>query len=176
MAYLSIDESNKLQYQDALKPSGWMFDDISETVAKSIVQSFNQHNNLFRETHNNLLETSLAALKDTQILNENKFSDNIDKIINQKNFANQFKSCSQCNLESPSTNRICKSGKCNLIKPKIADGERATKRKPVNPYSHFKNKPIPNDISMTVREPGMLNPNNLKIWLPLLDLWVGVQT
>ena len=47
MAYLLIDGSNKLQYQDTLKPSGWMFDDISETVAESIVQSFNQHNNLF---------------------------------------------------------------------------------------------------------------------------------
>ena len=128
------------------------------------------------QTCNNLLETSLAALKDTQILNENKFSDKIDKIINQKKFANQFKSCSQCNLKSPSTNRICKSGKCNLIKPKIADGERATKRKPINPYSHFKNKPTPNDISVIVRESEMLNPNNLKIWLPLLDLWVGVQT
>ena len=47
MTYLSIDESNKFQYQDTLKPSGRMFDDISETVTESIVQSFNQHNNLF---------------------------------------------------------------------------------------------------------------------------------
>ena len=80
------------------------------------VQSFNQHNNLLLETRNNLLETSLPALKDTQILNENEFSDNIDKIINQKNIANQFKICSQCNIKCPSTNRICKSCKGKLIK------------------------------------------------------------
>ena len=90
MAYLSIDASSELQCQDIPKPSGWMFDDISETVAESIVQSFNQHNNLFQETRNNLLETRLAALKDTLILNKNKFCENIDKIINQKNFASQF--------------------------------------------------------------------------------------
>ena len=126
-----------------------------------IVQSFNQHNNLFQETCNNLLETRLTALHGlTQRLNENKFSDNIDKIINQKNFANQFKSCSQCNLKSPSTNRICKSCKGKLIKPKIADGESATKKKPVNPYSLFKNKLLPNDVSMIVGEPKMQNPNS----------------
>ena len=94
MTYLLIDERNDLQSQDTLKPSRCMFDDISETIVESIVQSFNQHNNLLRETRNNLLETSLAALKDTQILIKNEFSDNIDKIINQKNFANQFKICS----------------------------------------------------------------------------------
>ena len=70
--------------------------------------------------------TFVAALKDPQILNESKFFDNIDKIINQKNFANEFKICPQCNLESPSTNGICKSCKGKLIKPKIADGENAT--------------------------------------------------
>ena len=104
----------------------------------------------------------MAALKDTQILNKNKFSDNIDKITNRKNFANQFKICSRCNLESPSTNRICKSCKGKLIKPKIADGESATEKKAVNPYSHFKSKPIPNNISMIVGEPEMLNPNSFE--------------
>ena len=123
-----------------------MFDDISETVAECIVQSLNQHNNLFRETRNNLLETCLAALKDTQILKENKFSDNINKIINQKIFANQFEICSRCNLESPSTNRICKSCKGKLIKLKIDDGESATEKKHVTHYSYFKNKLTPNDM------------------------------
>ena len=146
MAYLLIDESNELHYQDTLKPSGWMFNDISETVVESIVQSFNQHNNLLRETRNNLLETSLAALKDTQILIKNEFSDNIDKTINQKNFAYQFKICSQCNIKSPSTNRICKSCKGKLIKPKIDDGKSATEKKHVTHYSYFKNKLTPNDM------------------------------
>ena len=141
MTYLLIDERNELQSQDTLKLSRCMFDDISETVVESIVQSFNQHNNLLRETRNNLLETSLAALKATQILIKNEFSDNIDKIINQKNFANQFKICSQCNIKSPSTNRICKSCKGKLIKPKIADGESATKKTLPTPIHILKTNP-----------------------------------
>ena len=49
-----------------------------------------------------------------------------------------------------------------MIKPKIADGESATKKTPANPYSHFKNKPIPSDISMIVGEPETLNPNSFE--------------
>ena len=49
-----------------------------------------------------------------------------------------------------------------MIKPKIADGESTTEKKPVNPYSLFINKPIPNDISVIVGEPEMLNPNSFE--------------
>ena len=39
-AYISIDKTNDIQYNDDFKPANWMFKPIQETLLESIFDSF----------------------------------------------------------------------------------------------------------------------------------------
>ena len=46
-AYISIDNTNHIQYNDDFKPANWMFKPIQEILLQSIFDSFEQYNDLF---------------------------------------------------------------------------------------------------------------------------------
>ena len=49
-AYISIDKTNDIQYNNDFKPANCMFKPIQETLLESIFDSFEQYNDLFRQT------------------------------------------------------------------------------------------------------------------------------
>ena len=46
-AYLSIDNKSKIQYDDRFMPSKWMFDSLDDVTINSVIESFDQYNNIF---------------------------------------------------------------------------------------------------------------------------------
>ena len=65
-AYLIIDDSNNMQFEDTYKPSDWMFKSVDESLIDSIIDSFESNNGIFRVTHNKLLKERMCYFKITE--------------------------------------------------------------------------------------------------------------
>ena len=65
-SYVSIDKTNDIQYSNDFKPANWMFKPIRETLLESIFDSFEQYNDLFQQTRNQLLSERLALIIGSQ--------------------------------------------------------------------------------------------------------------
>ena len=53
--YFSINNEKKIQYDDPFTPSKWMFDSLDDVMINSVIESFDQHNNIFPRTCSGLL-------------------------------------------------------------------------------------------------------------------------
>ena len=139
-----------------------MFQLVDEILINKTINSFDEKNNTFRMTRNNLLKERMYILpRDLKRRDNEELFDLVDEIVKAKERATMFKFCPICKEEAPFTNRTCKTCKGKLIKLiKLNDTFDINKTPlPVDPYNHFKNKATENNVKLTVGEPDMLNPN-----------------
>ena len=74
--------------------------------------------------------------------------DDIDRLVEEKKRAANFKMCPTCKQETP----LCKT---KLVKHDVHfDGKVSST---IDPYDHFNVKPLENEIEVVVGEPDMLN-------------------
>ena len=167
-AYISIDKTNDIQYNNDFKPANWMFKPIQETL-KSIFDSFEQYNDLFRQTRNQLLSEQLALIIGSQETNaDNEMQDDINRLVEEKKRAANFKMCPTCKQETPFSQRARQLRKTKLVKYDVHfDGKVSST---IDPYDHFNVKPLENKIEVVVGEPNMLNPSGYQNILEILTL------
>ena len=85
-----------------------MFKPIQETWLESIFDSFEQYNDLFQQTRNQLLSERLALIIGSQEINaDNEMQDDIDRLVEEKKRAANFKMCPTCKQETPFSQRTC---------------------------------------------------------------------
>ena len=159
-AYLIIDDSNNMQFEDTYKPSDWMFKSVDESLIDSIIHSFESNNDIFRVTRNELLKERISDILKSQKGEGSELFDCIDVLVNRRQEAEHFKICLQCNSKAPVTLRTCKVCKGKLVRLEVSTKE--CQQEKVNPYSHFKAKKKSNAIKVMVGEPDMLNPNSFE--------------
>ena len=133
-----------------------MFKPIQETLFESIFDSFEQYNDLFRQARNQLLSERLALIIGSQEINaDNEMQDDIDRLVEEKKRAANFKMCPTCKQETPFSQRTCRLCKTKLVKYDVHfDGKVSST---IDPYDHFNVKPLENEIEVVVGEPDMLN-------------------
>ena len=131
-----------------------MFKPIQETLLESIFDSFEQYNDLFRQTRNQLLSERLALIIGSQEINaDNKMQDDIDRLVEEKKRAANFKMCLTCKQETPFSQRTCRLCKTKLVKYDAHfDGKVPST---IDPYDHFNVKPLENETEVAVD----LNPS-----------------
>ena len=150
-----------------------------ETVMDAVLDSFNQYNDIFRQTRNELLAARMSVLMNAQNFCEDKQFDYVDN-LNPENTTHR-KICPNCNTEAPVSQRTCKlcKGKTLFrqeIEEVIIDGRE------INPYSHFTVQPNANDVGVVVGEPDMPSFENLSFILqtlgrrPDIDRYVANKT
>ena len=107
-AYISIDKTNYFQYNDDFKPANSMFKPIQETWLESIFDSFEQYNDLFQQTWNQLLSERLALIIGSQEINaDNKMQEDIGRLVEEKKRAANFNMCPTCKQETSFSQRTC---------------------------------------------------------------------
>ena len=157
-AYISIDKTNDIQYNYDFKPANWMFKPIQETLLECIFDSLEQYNDLFRQTRNQLLSERLALMIGSQEINaDNEMQDDINRLVEEKKSAANFKMCLPCKQETPFSQKTCRLCKTKLVKYDVHFNDKASPK--VDPYDHFNVKPLENEIDVVVGEPVMLNPS-----------------
>ena len=151
--YLSIDKTSDIQNNETLRPVHWMFQPVDEIWINKSINSFDEKNNTFRMTRNNLLKERMDILAgDLKRRDDEELFDLIDEIVKAKERATMFKFCPICKEEAPFTNRTCKTCKEKLIKLNDTFDINKTPL-PVDPYNHFKNKATENNVKLIVGEP-----------------------
>ena len=109
-AYLSIDNKSKIQYDDRFMPSKWMFDSLDDVTINSVIESFDQCNNIFRRTRNELFKERINAIVKT-LQDDGENFGNIDIIVKESSYSENFKFCSNCDKYAPASQRTCRSCK-----------------------------------------------------------------
>ena len=87
----------------------------------------------------------------------NEMQDDINRLVEEKKSAANFKICSPCKQETPFSQRTCQLCKTKLVKYGVHFNDKASSK--VDPYDHFNVKPLENEIDVVVGEPDMLNPS-----------------
>ena len=96
-AYISIEKTNDFQYNHYFKLANSIFKPIQETLSESIFYSFEQNNDLFQQTWNQLLSEQLALIIGSQEINaDNEMQDDLDGLVEKKNKAAHFQMCPTC--------------------------------------------------------------------------------
>ena len=137
-AYLIIDDSNNMQFEDIYKPSDWMFKSVNESLTDLIIDSFKSNNGIFRVTRNEHLKERISVILKSQKGEGSELFDCIDMLVKRRQEAEHFKICLQCNSKAPVTLRTCKIRKGKLARLEVSIEE--SQQEKVNPYSHFKLK------------------------------------
>ena len=122
-----------------------MFKPIQETLFESIFDSFEQYNDLFRQARNQLLSERLALIIGSQEINaDNEMQDDIDRLVEEKKRAANFKMCPTCKQKTPFSRRTCRLCKTKLVKYDVHfDGKVSST---IDPYNHFNVKPLEKEI------------------------------
>ena len=63
--YLSINNENKVQYDDCFRRSKWMFDSLDNVKINSLIELFDQYNYIFHRIRNELLTERISAIVKT---------------------------------------------------------------------------------------------------------------
>ena len=92
-AYLSIDVTNNIQYNNTYIPSHWMFQPADELVTSNILDSFNEYDDVFKLTCNLLIfERSSVLLKTLEFrYDDNQYFDIIDRMVRKNYFLNNIR-------------------------------------------------------------------------------------
>ena len=94
--------------------------------------------------------------------------DDIDRLVEEKKRAANFKMCPTCKQETPFSQRTCRLCKTKLVKYDVHfDGKVSST---IDPYDHFNVKPLENEIEVVVGEPDMLNPSGYQNISEILTL------
>ena len=109
-AYLSIENKSKIQYDDRFMPSKWMFDSLDDVTINSVIESFDQCNNIFRRTRNELFTERINAIVKT-LQDDGENFGNLDIIVKESSYSENFKFCSNCDKYAPASQRTCRSCK-----------------------------------------------------------------
>ena len=94
--------------------------------------------------------------------------DDIDRLVEEKKRAANFKMCPTCKQETPFSQRTCQLCKTKLVKFDVRfDGKVSST---IDPYDHFNVKPLENEIEVVVGERDMLNPSGYQNISEILTL------
>ena len=160
---MSINNENKVQYDDCFRRSKWMFDSLDNVKINSLIELFDQYNYIFHRIRNELLTERISAIVKTLEDNGVNFGNIV--IINCKRvftLSVNFKFCSNCDKDAPASQRTRRSCKSKLVQREPAIENLNHCEKDINPYSHFTTKPQVSSIRVVVGEPDMLNPNSFE--------------
>ena len=113
-AYFKISNSDIQGYAD-LKPKCWLFNNTEDVPL--IMESLNEHPNIFRETRNGFTEERLQLLEREQIIKSltKKYTDEVDKLVENKKESYLEKIFIERGVANDLTYRLCKSCNGNLI-------------------------------------------------------------
>ena len=92
-AYLIIDDSSNMLFEDIWKPSDWMFKSVDESLTDSIIDSFESNNGIFRVARNKLLEERISVILKSQKGEDSELFDCIGVLVKHRLEAEHFKIC-----------------------------------------------------------------------------------
>ena len=81
----------------------------------------------------------------------------IDRLVEEKKRAANFKKCPTCKQETPFSQRTRRLCKTKLVKYDVHFNGKLSSI--IDPYDHFNVNPLENEIDVVVGEPSKLNPS-----------------
>ena len=85
--YLTIASDNFIQYDNEFNPSNWMLNTVTNSLKSSTKNSFNEYNNTFCLTRNDLINAGTNVLSKSLDCGDSEFINIVEKKDNKKVFS-----------------------------------------------------------------------------------------
>ena len=111
-----------------------MFKDIDNGMIEDLITFFEEYNGLFRQTRDEFIGERLKIISSQWMDNDFDF---IDHVVANNEKATNFKFCSKCKENIPSSRRTCKKCKQKLSNYKSGFETIKPPFLPTDPYEHL---------------------------------------
>ena len=157
-ACIKISDSDIQGFAD-MKPKYWLFKTNNDVSL--IMESLNEHQNIFRETRNAFIKERVQLLEREQNIKPltKKCTDEADKLVERKKESYSEKICIECGEANDLTYRLCTScnGKLTNNNSIILNLDKLSKY--TDPYQSFQFSPSSSNMQVIVGEPDMISPS-----------------
>ena len=145
-----------------MRPKYWLFNTNDDVPV--IMESLNEHQNIFRETRNTFIKERLQLLErepNMKPLTKN-CTDEVDKLVERKKVSYSEKICIESGAANDLMYRLYSSCNGKLTNKEFTILNQDKLSKCTNPYLSFQFSPISSDTQVIVGEPDMVSPSGYK--------------
>ena len=157
-AYLKITDSDIKGFAD-MKPKYWLFNTNNDVPL--IMESINEHENIYRETRNAFIKERLQLLEREQNIKplRKKCTDEVDKLVERKKESLSENICIECGPANDLTYRPCTSCNGKLTNKEFIILNQDKLSKYTDPYQSFQFSPSCSNTQVIVGGPDKISPS-----------------